>query len=136
MKLIRERVLRVEKRNSVLDSYLKCDVETGSIFSSTLVSSSMSNSSSLFNSFTNLNKTLANATANETTTTEFDFFNFQLPKHDFFLYSIQEHSKTFNNKKFSIKRKLANLKNLSMLSKSEPSLAPIKKEKIGKTSDC
>lgn len=50
-------------------------------------------------------------------------FNFQLPKRDFFLYTIEEHSKKFNNKKFSIKRKIiTNLSHLSSLSKSEPVL--------------
>jgi hypothetical protein len=117
LQLIRE-AIQIENRTFNLQKM----TDTSSIYSSSS-SCSFSPSSSKYSSSSNSDALSTAKVQNQSHVNIFEF-DFKLPKHDFFLYSIQEHSKTYNNKKFSIKRKLTNLTSLASLSRSEPVLAP------------
>jgi hypothetical protein len=128
LKILKQQIVRLNKNSTIQNIY-----ETGSISSFNSSSSSCS-SESESNGLDNLqlNESInTNKAENNRISANFDFSNFQLPKRDFFLYTIEEHSKTFNNKKFTIKRKLiTNLSHLRSLSKSEPVLTQPTRPKL------
>ena len=135
LKLLKQQIVRLNANSTIQNIY-----ETGSISSygsSTSSCSSESENSSSSSSNLQLNESIIsnnNTSEINRISANFDFSNFQLPKRDFFLYTIEEHSKTFNNKKFTIKRKLiTNLSHLSSLSKSEPVLTQPTRPKLVNT---